>query len=75
MSVTYRGGYVMTVDPAEVREVFLRSGWRGMERNYGSSSAVLMQLIARAGGKALLAERAAVQRSGRRAGGKREMES
>lgn len=59
----------MTVDIQEFREVFLRRGWRGIERNYGSSSPVLMQLIAKAGGPALLAERAAVQRCGRKAGG------
>lgn len=60
---------IAETDPAEVRDVFLRRGWRGLERNYGHSSAVLMQLIERAGGKALLAERAAMQRCGRKAGG------
>jgi len=58
----------MTVNIEEFRDVFLRRGWRGIERNYGSSSAVLMQLIAKAGGPALLAERARVQRCGRKAG-------
>lgn len=57
-------------DPAEVRAVFLARGWRGLEKNYGHSSPVLMQLIERAGGKALLAERAALQKCGRKAGGK-----
>lgn len=59
-----------TVDINEFRSVFLRSGWRGIERNYGMSSAVLMQLIAKAGGPELLAERRAVQRTGRKAGGR-----
>lgn len=53
----------------EFRETFLRRGWRGIERNYGCSSPVLLKLIAAAGGDALLAERAAVQRCGRKAGG------
>lgn len=60
----------IAADPAEIRDVFLRRGWRGLERNFGSSNAVLMQLIALAGGQALLAERAAVQATGRKAGGK-----
>ncbi|WEK42965.1 MAG: hypothetical protein P0Y64_16730 [Candidatus Sphingomonas colombiensis] len=68
MSVAHRPNVVATADPAEVRDVFLRLGWRGLERNYGSSSPVLMQLIAKAGGPELLAERAAVQSCGRRAG-------
>lgn len=57
------------IDIGEFRDVFLRRGWRGIERNYGCSSAVLMQLIAKAGGPALLAERAALQKTGRKAGG------
>jgi hypothetical protein len=56
------------VDIAEFRDVFLRRGWRGIERNYGTSSEVLLRLIAAAGGDALLAERAAIQRCGRKAG-------
>lgn len=58
----------LKADPAEIRDVFLRRGFRGMERNYGSSNAVIMQLIALAGGPALLAERAAAQKTGRKAG-------
>lgn len=61
-------GNVMSADPAEVRAVFLARGWKGLERNYGYSNAVLMQLIERSGGSALLAERRAVQPTGRRAG-------
>lgn len=68
MTVTYRPAPALNADPAEVRDVFLRKGWRGLERNYGSSSAVLMQLIAKAGGPELLAERAKLQRCGRKAG-------
>lgn len=68
MSVTYRPPTIPAVDPAEVRAVFLRGGWRLLERNYGSSSAVLQQLIALAGGPELLAERRKVQRCGRKAG-------
>lgn len=60
----------MTVDIEEFRDVFLKRGWRGIERNYGSSSAVLMRLIAAAGGLDLLRERAAVQKTGRKAGGR-----
>lgn len=60
---------ILQTDPAEVRDVFLRRGWKGLERNYGHSNDVLMQLIARAGGPALLAERRAIQTCGRRAGG------
>jgi len=63
---------VSQINPAEVRSVFLRSGWRGMERTYGLSNAVLMQLIAKAGGPELLAERRRVQRTGRKAGGRRD---
>lgn len=65
---TYRTSSAIAADPAEVREVFLRGGWRALERNYGASTPVLLQLIARAGGAALLAERRAIQTSGRRAG-------
>lgn len=69
MSVTYRPRPLPPVDPAEVRATFLRGGWRLLERNYGSSSPVLQQLIALAGGPALLAERAMLQGRGRKAGG------
>lgn len=61
--------YVLSgVDPAEVRQVFLTDGHRGIERTYGRSNAVNRQLIALAGGPALLAERAALQPCGRKAG-------
>ena len=59
----------MSGDIEEFRDVFLRRGWRGIERNYGHSSSKLMQLMALAGGPALLAERRAVQGCGRKAGG------
>ena len=60
------------IDPgvvAEFRDTFLRGGWRLAERNYGHASAKLMQLMALAGGPALLAERRALQPCGRKAGG------
>ncbi|MEH3121189.1 MAG: hypothetical protein PGN16_04280 [Sphingomonas phyllosphaerae] len=63
-----RQSSAISADPVEVRAVFLRGGWRALERNYGASTPVLLQLIAKAGGPALLAERAAVQTNGRRAG-------
>jgi len=63
-------GNILTTDPEEVRAVFLKRGWKGLERNYGYSNDVLMQLIERAGGKALLADRAAIQSCGRLAGGR-----
>jgi hypothetical protein len=59
---------IMNTDPAEVRELFLRGGHRLLERCYGRSNDVTRQLIAKAGGAALLAERAQVQKFGRRAG-------
>jgi len=59
---------VASVDPDEFREVFLRGGWKLAERTYGVSTAVLMQLIVKAGGAALLEERRALQRCGRKAG-------
>lgn len=59
---------VMTADPTEVRELFLKGGHRLLERCYGRSNDVTRQLIAKAGGAALLAERASVQTKGRRAG-------
>lgn len=58
----------ISIDVEEFRGVFLKRGWRGIERNYGASSSVLMQMIALAGGPALLAERAALQPCGRKAG-------
>jgi hypothetical protein len=58
------------VDSEEFRDVFLRRGWRGIERNYGVSSDVLHRLIVAAGGDELLAARAALQGCGRRAGSK-----
>lgn len=69
-TIAPRGNPIDQIDPAEVREVFLRGGWKSLERTYGMSNAVLMQLIAKAGGSALLAERRAVQRTGRKAGGR-----
>lgn len=67
MSVTCRAK-PLSIDVDEFRGVFLTRGWRGIERNYGASSSVLMQMIALAGGPALLAERAALQPCGRKAG-------
>jgi hypothetical protein len=61
---------VSQIDPAEIREVFLKGGWKLMERTYGLGNSKLMQLLAAAGGKDLLAERRAVQRTGRKAGGR-----
>jgi hypothetical protein len=70
MRTTLSRNAVATVNPAEFRDVFLRGGWKLAERTYGVSNAVLMQLIAKAGGAELLAERRAVQRCGRKAGGR-----
>jgi hypothetical protein len=67
MSMSYRPRQIV-IDVDEFRGVFLSRGWRGIERNYGASSSVLMQMIALAGGPALLAERAALQPCGRKAG-------
>jgi hypothetical protein len=53
----------------EFRDTFLRRGWRGIERNYGSCSNVLLKLLKRAGGATLMAERRSVQKTGRKAGG------
>lgn len=61
---------VAHIDVEEIRAVFLKSGWKGMERTYGLGNSRLMQLIAKAGGPALLAERRAVQATGRKAGGR-----
>jgi hypothetical protein len=59
---------ISDTDPAEIRALFLKGGHRMLERCYGRSNDVTRQLIAKAGGPALLAERAAVQGCGRRAG-------
>lgn len=59
---------IAAVDPNEFRDVFLRGGHKLAERTYGVSNAVLRQLIVRAGGPALLAERAKRQPCGRKAG-------
>ena len=61
---------IMDTDPAEIRAVFLKGGHRLLERCYGRSNEVTRQLIAKAGGAELLAERARVQKCGRRAGGR-----
>jgi hypothetical protein len=58
------------IDPAEFRAVFLKGGWKSVERTYGFGNSKLMQLLAAAGGKDLLAERRAVQKTGRKAGGR-----
>lgn len=52
----------------EFRDTFLRLGWRGIERNFGSSSPVLLKLLKRAGGATLMAERRGMQKTGRKAG-------
>lgn len=70
MTITYRPTRIAEVDPAEVMDVYLRRGWRGLERNYGSSGPVVQQLIAIIGGSAAKAQRAACQVTGRRAGGR-----
>lgn len=59
---------IRCTDPAEVRAVFLKGGHKALERCYGRSNEVTRQLIAIAGGAELLAERARVQRCGRKAG-------
>jgi hypothetical protein len=52
----------------EFRDTFLRRGWRGIERNYGSCTSVNLKLLKRAGGATLMAERRAAQKTGRWAG-------
>lgn len=47
----------------EFRQSFIERGWRGIERDFGSSTAVNRKLIERAGGQELLAARAARNRS------------
>lgn len=59
---------IAAVDPQEFGAFFIAKGHKACERAYGVSNAVLRQLIAKAGGPALLAERAKYQRCGRKAG-------
>ncbi|WP_300563156.1 hypothetical protein [Companilactobacillus sp.] len=54
--------------PSDFRHTFLKGGHKLVERTYGHSNAVIRQLIAKCGGSALLAERRAVQGTGRKAG-------
>lgn len=70
MSVSLSRSSITNVDIEEFREFFLVHGWKRTERTYGTSSAVIMQLIAKAGGHELLAERAKRQSCGRKAGGR-----
>jgi len=64
------GAAILDTDPGEIRALFLKGGHRALERCYGRSNDVTRQLIAKAGGAELLAERRKVQRCGRRAGGR-----
>lgn len=61
--------------PAGFRETFVAGGWKTAEKRYGASNSVLMQWIAACGGPVLLAERAARQKTGRKAGGGRLLEA
>jgi hypothetical protein len=70
MSVALSRKSIDTVDIEEFRGFFVANGWRKSERAYGCCTGVLMQLIAKAGGADLLAERRAVQPCGRKAGGR-----
>lgn len=70
MSVAYRPQPAQRYNPEEVRSIYQRGGWRLLERNYGTSSPVIQQLIAIIGGQEAKQERAAVQRTGRKAGGR-----
>lgn len=56
--------------PPGFRERFIAKGIRSCEKSYGASNAVLRQWIAACGGPELLAARRAVQKTGRKAGGK-----
>ena len=56
--------------PAGFKATFLAHGWKGTEKRYGASNSVMMQWIAACGGNELLAARAAVQTTGRKAGGR-----
>jgi hypothetical protein len=60
----------MIVNVEEIRSTFLRGGHKLVERNFGHSNEVNRQLLLLAGGNALKAQRAAVQRTGRKAGGR-----
>lgn len=60
----------MIVNVEEIRATFLRGGHKLVERNFGHSNEVNRQLIALSGGNVLKAQRAAVQRTGRKAGGR-----
>lgn len=57
-----------TVDIDEFASFFVARGHKACERAFGVSNPVLRQMIARAGGSALLERRRAVQRCGRKAG-------
>lgn len=70
MSISLSRSSITNVDIDEFREFFLTHGWKRTERAYGTSSDVIMQLIAKAGGHELLAERAKRQKCGRKAGGR-----
>lgn len=71
MSITYRKPISVfeETDPEEIRAVFLRGGWKALERNYGVSNRRILEAMVRGGGPALQRERAAIQTCGRPAGG------
>ena len=74
MSVQYRvRDMIPLVDPAEVRGVFLAGGYRALERRYSPDNEVVQMLIAHAGGDDLRRERAAMQVTGRKCGGRRHV--
>lgn len=48
----------------------MAKGWKGAEKRYGASNAVIMQWIAACGGQAFLDQRRSLQATGRKAGGR-----
>jgi hypothetical protein len=56
--------------PPGFRDTFVSLGHKKCEKRYGASNAVIRQWIAACGGPALLAERRANQKTGRKAGGR-----
>lgn len=71
MSVTLSRSSIADVDIDEFRAFFVEHGWKKAERAYGQAN--VMPLIAKAGGHAVLAERAKRQPCGRKAGGGRPL--
>jgi hypothetical protein len=60
---------------AEFRDQIIRRGLASVVRTYGNDHLTLYRAIVAAGGDALLAERAAIQRCGRKAGAGRVVQT